>query len=247
MSFTPKSLSSSSLASLIQNTEYFDDEPSDKPNPLLGLTMDENEDCYYNNVETNTDETTKQEALIQPQEQKYNKVIAFWDNSLCERGTAIAVFDYAYYNQKILNNKSIVLYNTTRQDNVPSVIEKFKKEFLVVGVPSFSNVDEILLKNKCDVFYIIKAGNNEGQLSKVAKNVVHCVFRCDEPHGDVYSAISPYIKHYNPNIPVVPHMVNLPDTKKHWRSRLGIPDNAVVYGRHGGYDTFDIEYVHRIV
>jgi hypothetical protein len=31
------------------------------------------------------------------------------------------------------------------------------------------------------------------------------------------------------------------------RTELGIPDEAIVYGRHGGFETFDIEYVHKIV
>ena len=30
--------------------------------------------------------------------------IAFWDNQLCERGTTTSLFDYAFYNQKILKN-----------------------------------------------------------------------------------------------------------------------------------------------
>ena len=36
--------------------------------------------------------------------------IGFWTNQLCERGSEIALFDYAYYNQKILGNKSYIFY-----------------------------------------------------------------------------------------------------------------------------------------
>ena len=43
--------------------------------------------------------------------------IAFWDNCLCERGTSVSLFDYAYYNQTILNNQSIILYNKTNKNN----------------------------------------------------------------------------------------------------------------------------------
>ena len=33
---------------------------------------------------------------------KQNNVkIAFWDNSLSERGTTVALYDYAYYNKKL--------------------------------------------------------------------------------------------------------------------------------------------------
>ncbi len=173
--------------------------------------------------------------------------IAFWDNSLCERGTTIALYDYAYYNKHILLNESIILYNLTREDNNNEVINKFNKEFEVIGVNKFNVVDFILKNKKCDILYVIKSGNNEGQISKVCKTVVHCVFNCNEPHGSVYSAISPFIKGYNKNIPVVPHMINLPNNDKNMREELNIPKKAIVYGRHGGYEQFDIDYVHKIV
>lgn len=173
--------------------------------------------------------------------------IAFWDNSLCERGTSIALYDYAYYNKHILLNESIILYNLTRKDNNNEVINKFKKEFDVIGVNNFRQVDNILISNKCDILYVIKAGNNEGQISKVVKTVVHCVFNCLEPHGNVYAAISPYIKGYNSRFHVVPHMINLPNSDKNMREELGIPKDAIVYGRYGGFNEFDIDYVHKIV
>ena len=54
--------------------------------------------------------------------------IAFWDNYLGERGTTVALFDYAYFNIKLLGNQSIIIYNKTLQ-SCDVVIEKFKKEF----------------------------------------------------------------------------------------------------------------------
>jgi hypothetical protein len=38
--------------------------------------------------------------------------IAFWDNGLGERGTTVALYDYAHFNEVLLGNKSIILYNT---------------------------------------------------------------------------------------------------------------------------------------
>lgn len=178
--------------------------------------------------------------------------IAFWDNCLCERGTTVSLYNYAYYNRSLLGNESIILYNTSRKENVDKVIEKFKREFQVFGVSDFSMVDGILLEQKCDIFYITKGGNNEGQVSKVCKTVVHCVFNYSEPHGDVYAGISNWINggngiNGNHNFPVVPYMVDLPDNDKNLRERLGIPPDAIVYGRHGGYNQFDIPYVQRAV
>jgi hypothetical protein len=169
------------------------------------------------------------------------KTICFWDNQLCERGTTIALFDYAYYNQTLLNNKSIIMYESKNPQNQKEVIKKFEKHFTVIGVDSFDKVDEIL-KNS-DVFYIIKYGVNDGKFSNLCKTVVHCVFTCSEPHGDVYASVSPWVDGNNGKYPVVPHMINLPNNDKNMRSKLNIPIDATVYGRHGGYNQFDIPYV----
>lgn len=174
--------------------------------------------------------------------------IAFWDNCLCERGTTVSLFNYAYYNKHILNNESIIMYNTTRMENNDVVISNFKKHFTVIGVDNFQKVDPILLSEKCDIFYITKAGEHEGQVSHVIKTVVHCVFNYSQPHGNVYAGISNWIGGvYNNRHPVVPYMVSLPDHNNHMRAELNIPESATVFGRHGGYDQFDIPFVHQIV
>jgi hypothetical protein len=175
------------------------------------------------------------------------KTICFWDNCLCERGTTVALFDYAYYNQTYLNNKSIIMYNTTRIENQESVIEKFKKHFEVIGVDNFNKAEPILLNKGCDIFYIIKAGENENQICNSIKTVVHCVFNCYQPHGNVYASIAPWVHGNNGRYPVVPHMINLPNNTNNMRSLLNIPDDAVVFGRHGGYGQFDVNYVQNIV
>jgi glycosyltransferase involved in cell wall biosynthesis len=41
----------------------------------------------------------------------------------------------------------------------------------------------------------------------------------------------------------VPHIVDLPDVNGDLRAELGIPDDAVVFGRHGGYREFNIGFV----
>jgi len=172
--------------------------------------------------------------------------IAFWDNCLCERGTTTAIYDYAYYNRTILGNQSIIMYNTTRIENNSEVINKFKEQFTVHGVDNFDKVDPILLLEQCDIFYIIKAGEYEGQISKVIKTVVHCVFNCNQPHGNVYAAVSNWVSGaYNHK--VVPHIVCLPNNANNMRIELNIPESATVFGRHGGYGQFDIPYVQEIV
>jgi hypothetical protein len=42
-------------------------------------------------------------------------------------------------------------------------------------------------------------------------------------------------------------MVNLPDINSNMRKELNIPNNAIVFGRHGGTNQFNINYVHQVV
>lgn len=173
--------------------------------------------------------------------------IAFWSNQLCERGTEVALYDYAFYNQSILKNKSFVFYDKNNKNNKDEVIQKFKKEFVVFGVNTFDDVDAILLSQNIKIIYIIKAGFNDGIISKVAKNIIHCVFNCFEPHGDVYCSISNWVNGNNGKFKVLPHIVHLPEHNEDMRSYLNIPKDSIVIGRHGGFDTFDLSIVHSTV
>jgi len=173
--------------------------------------------------------------------------IAFHDNSLSERGTTVAVYDYAYYNKVLLGNKSIILHEKNNSNNNENVIQKFKKEFNVYDYESWNEVDEVLKDNNSSLLYLIKYGFNDNKLSKICKNVVHCVFDCAQPHGDIYSSISDWVKNNNNKYPVVPHMINLPNTKENIRIQLNIPEEATVFGRYGGYEQFDIQYVKETV
>jgi hypothetical protein len=173
--------------------------------------------------------------------------IAFWDNGLGERGTSVALYDYAHFNEVILKNESIILYNSTHYSNKPECIKKFTDRFKVFSLDNWSKVDNILLKEKCDIIYIIKAGDWDGQLSKVCKNVVHCVFNCSYPHGQVYASIAPWVDNNNGKYPHVPHIINLPNHNEDFRTELNIPNHAIVLGRHGGYKQFDIPFVQKTV
>lgn len=171
--------------------------------------------------------------------------IGFFSNQLGDRGTEVAMFDYAYYNQTILNNKSYIFYPKNGNNNI-DVIQKFKDKFSTFAVDNFEQVDEEIIKHNIKILYIIKFGNNDNKLSKIAKNICHCVFVCNEPHGDVYCSISSWVSR-NTNVPVLPHIVHLPDCNENMREELNIPHDAIVFGRHGGYGQFDIDYVHQVI
>lgn len=153
--------------------------------------------------------------------------VAFHSNQLCERGTEVALYDYAYFNEKILSNRSIILANRKNKNNTVSAIDKFKKRFNVYLYDNFSEVDSILLDENVDVLYTIKSGERDDILSDKVKTVVHCVFNPTDPHGDVYASISHRLnRRFQVSIPVVPHMVYLPDYTGSLREKLGIPING---------------------
>jgi hypothetical protein len=173
--------------------------------------------------------------------------IAFWDNCLNERGTTVAIYDYAYYNKHLLGNESIILYDENSSNNNNVVIDKFKAEFDVFPINNWDRVDDILIDQDCDILYIIKYGKNDGKISGIIKTVVHCVFVANEPHGNIYASIAKNILGNNDRFPVVPHMINLPKHSLNMRNQLNIPENATVFGRHGGKTTFDLKFVQNIV
>ena len=171
--------------------------------------------------------------------------IAFHDNQLCERGTTVSLYDYAYYNKHYLGNESIIMYYGNDHRNVPEVIEKFKKEFTLRPYMDWNkDANNILKEEKCDILYMQKAGEWDGKMSSVCKNIIHCVFNTIKQHGDVYGKIS---NCFGAPHPVVNYMVNLPNVDTNMRNELNIPEDAVVFGRHGGICQFDIKYVYPVI
>jgi hypothetical protein len=172
--------------------------------------------------------------------------IAFHDNTLSLRGTTVAMYDYAYYTRKYLGNDSIILYDTRYPQNNQDVYNKFIKEFKVYGYKDRLEIDQILYKEKCDYFLMLKGGKPDGVISNVSKNLINAISVCNKSdvHGDVFAMGSKWLsKITNWEIPYVPYMVSLPDIDIDMRSELNIPKSDIVLGRNGGWETFDIPFV----
>lgn len=173
--------------------------------------------------------------------------ILLHENSLNLRGSSVALFDYAFFLKKIYKHECYIVYNETEHTNNEKVILKFKDNFPVYSYKNFSEVQNISKNINAEIFYIIKSGNNDGKILNNIKTCVHAVFPHSENdrHGDVYACVSRWLSEIVSKgvFPYVPHMINLPQTKKNLRSRLSIPDSATVIGRYGGYDSFDIGFV----
>lgn len=176
--------------------------------------------------------------------------IAFHDNSLSLRGTTVAIYDWAYWTRHYLDVDPIIMYGIKHPANNGDVIEKFKKEFSVFGYDDKSKIDTILSKNNCDAFLMEKGGKPDGIISTVAKNLVNAISICSvsDIHGDVYAMGSKWLsKITDYKIPYVPYMVYLPDVEGDMRKELSIPKDALVFGRNGGWETFDISFVKQAI
>jgi len=177
--------------------------------------------------------------------------IGFHENSLNERGTTVALYDYAYYTKYLYGYRPIIFYKKEASNNNKEVIEKFEKEFMCCAYVNFDEVEEKILKENIKYLYTICSGQiGTCNLSKHCKNLVHAVFFV-QPHGDKYATISKYLSNIqkrHKNVPYVPHMINLPkEITTNMRSELNIPANAVVLGRYGGFEQFNITYVHEAI
>lgn len=167
--------------------------------------------------------------------------ILFHENQLTERGTSVAMFDYAYYARDILGIEPVITYR--RENSNPKAIKRFEDNFKVFSYESFNEVEQYISKNSVDALYAIKFGYYDGVISGNAKNLMHSVFckHKEYMHGDRYAVVSEWQSMFN-NIPYVPHILKLYDTDENLREYLNIPKDALVIGRHGGYETFNIDF-----
>lgn len=180
--------------------------------------------------------------------------VLFHTNTLNYRGTTVAVTDYAKYNQEILGNQSVIMYNKglgfSEKDmgSEHKVVETLSNRFQVVGYDEDTTIQNVVDTVSPDVTYFIRAGQIE-PLPSSKRNVVHSVFQFYDPHGDRYAYVSKWLSDEmtSGRFPYVPHIVNLPQPSSDYREILGIPKDKIVVGRIGGYFTFDIDGVKNTV
>lgn len=159
--------------------------------------------------------------------------VGFLSNQIDNRGTGNAMFDYAYYNEEILGNKSEI-FSFEHGNHDPLALVRYGERFGAIH-------DVSLIKQaKPDVLYHIKSGFNDGfHTPSGVRYAVHAVFDY-EPHGDRYAMVSSWLADSRSEF--VPHIVQLPDNTETLREFFHIPDTAFVFGRYGGADTFDIPF-----
>lgn len=186
--------------------------------------------------------------------------ITFFNFSLNLRGTTCTMYDFAFYAKKIYGWDIQILYIKNHKNNHESSVNRFEKEFDVYEIDCNQNdlesvnrnIEIFLNRYPSEYFYIQKAGMNDGVNPKNSKTCVLCCSIVNpkiEKHGYKYAFISNWLSKYcsNGEVPVVPSIVNAGDNDLNLRSDLLIPSDAIVFGRTGGMDTWDIPFVNESI
>ena len=180
--------------------------------------------------------------------------VLFHTFTLNYRGTAVAVYDYAKYNEEVLGNESIICYCDAMPEKFlterdikteQSVLDYVSKRFKVVSYTDVNQLQKIC--DTVDVAYFILYGHKES-IPQV-RSAVHAVFQAYEPFGTRYAYVSEWLankmmaEHTTQWVPFVPHIVDLPEPNGDYKEKFNIPKNKTVVGRIGGYNSFDISFV----
>lgn len=174
-----------------------------------------------------------------------SSLVVFHTNQLSHRGTEMGIWTHAHYNEKVLGNKSVILSPPNAEDEA---YKMFNERFKVKFYESWDEAEEWLKDNNADVLYMRKSGEDDGLISENCRTVINCAFPNRDEHGDVYAYISEWLSKYSSNgeLPWIPPVIEKFPDFGDLRNSLGIPEDAVVFGRHGGPE-FDLPAVRQAV
>ena len=163
--------------------------------------------------------------------------ICFWTPQLCERGTEVAIWDYADAAESVLGLEAWVAYGANAWNNFSGTVRHFSERFgerLVALERGWDDVDALLTLHSIRLLHCLRVDEPASHVSRVpgVRTLVHFVFDASSPHGDAFARISPCVPALK-NVPVVPHIVRpgQDPAGPNLRNELGIPAHATVFGK----------------
>jgi hypothetical protein len=165
------------------------------------------------------------------------------------RGSENALWDYANFNETILGNHSLICHPEKLENAKNPTYVKWKARFPLLPYQTKAELSSKLRERESEVLYQIKPGPYDGFVVPGVKNCIHSMFLSDEFHGDCFAYVSRWASRVmtGKEESFVPHFVPKFESKLDLRQSLGIPTKAKVFGRHGGWDTFNIPFVRKAV
>ena len=186
--------------------------------------------------------------------------ILFHEQNFSLGGTTRALLDYAEANEKYLNNKSFIAFNrkyeeSAHEESLNELLEDTNQRFVTIKYDYEAGLENFIGKHGIDAIYTIKSGEPGGFVSARAKNLMHAVFpqNPNNFHGDRYAFVSKWLSEECGNLPYVPHIVKevplnrIRELGHIFREEYDIPLDAKAFGRLGGYNEFNLEFVHKAI
>ena len=169
--------------------------------------------------------------------------LGFYVGQLGLRGTDQFVWSLAHHCE--LRGHTCFVVTSHRQPDSPDVTrasqDRFRSRFLVLPLMPEEKLDSIADRYGLHAMYVSKWGRDDGMVTHAVPCVVHAIFDCCEPHGDAYLSISDHmVAKCRASCGVLPFIVDLPPPGHDLRAALGVPADAFVFGRHGGWNQFDV-------
>ena len=187
-------------------------------------------------------------------------------NQLGERGTETSTFELGLA-LKTLGHEVVITYPKYAVNNRTDVQKNFNLEFELKPYSSFKQNDKWVRAN-IDFAYFLKIDGLDGLEYRGIFNAVHTVFPEYLPHGNSYTYISKWLAEESRRLAskrlrlirrgyissvkgcknatafdFVPHIVNMPPANSSYRRVIGVPNDAFLIIRYGGFSEFNVPWV----
>jgi hypothetical protein len=120
-------------------------------------------------------------------------LLAFVIDRFSVRGVESTAWSYAHYNEKFLNNTSVIIVrpcDSTPEDSTPEARDMFCDRFRVYEMRDDAHIDQLLRDLKVDVCIVPCYGTADCFMPSSVPVIAHCVFRADAPLGTMRAAVS---------------------------------------------------------
>lgn len=189
------------------------------------------------------------------------------NNGVSFRGTEVAMYGYMIYAKKMYNIEGILCIQRGVY-NEQSMYNLFNRKFPILLFETEEDLEEKLLIERVDYLYTIRGFVEDGLLISKIPMLFHCVYKYKDERelpekchkesiiasvSESVMANSGFSIEENRD-KIIPHIVYLDDGEGlkeeedgDYREMLGIPENAIVFGRHGGFDSWDLEFARDVI
>jgi hypothetical protein len=174
--------------------------------------------------------------------------VSFDGGRLNERGVAVAIYDYAFHARRLWGVMPIILHDASGPVEADPVA-RFAAAFPTLAYRSAAERQALVNESGVEVAYVLKTMRSRYPDFACARTAVHEVFGFFDPHGGAYGYISSWLAEAAAagRYPAVPHIVDPPSPRGDLRAEFGVPANALVVGRHGAPDQFNLPFLREAI